>query len=157
MRVLGLVAQSCPTLWNLMDCSPPGSSVHGEYSGKNTGVGCHTLLPGGLPRCKQILYSLSHHGSPRILEWGACPFSRGSSQPRNQTRVSCIAGGFFLPVELPGKPNERTTFYHVSLCCSAWYKMAQYCCCLSCMCHSHCRCSNSSPQSSWACLYHSWN
>ena len=31
----------------------------------------------------------------RILEWVANPFSRGSSQPRNWTRVSCIAGGFF--------------------------------------------------------------
>ena len=31
----------------------------------------------------------------RILEWVATPFSRGSSQPRNQTGVSCIAGGFF--------------------------------------------------------------
>ena len=30
-----------------------------------------------------------------ILEWVAIPFSRGSSQPRNRTRVSCIAGGFF--------------------------------------------------------------
>ena len=33
-------------------------------------------------------------GSPRILEWVGCPFSRGSSQPRNWTRVSCIAGRF---------------------------------------------------------------
>ena len=31
----------------------------------------------------------------RILEWVAYPFSSGSSWPRNQTRVSCIAGGFF--------------------------------------------------------------
>ena len=31
----------------------------------------------------------------RILEWVACPFSRGSSQPKDQTQVSCIAGGFF--------------------------------------------------------------
>ena len=31
----------------------------------------------------------------RILEWVATPSCRGSSQPRNQTRVSCIAGGFF--------------------------------------------------------------
>ena len=31
----------------------------------------------------------------RILEWVAYPFSRGSSWPRNQTRVSYIAGGFF--------------------------------------------------------------
>ena len=31
----------------------------------------------------------------RILEWGAVPFSRGSSQPRDQTQVSRIAGGLF--------------------------------------------------------------
>ena len=49
----------------------------------------------GLPHCWQILYQLSHQGSPRILEWVAYPFSSGSSQLRNRTRVSCIAGGFF--------------------------------------------------------------
>ena len=32
-----------------MDCSPPGSSVHGDSPGKNTGVGCHALLQGNLP------------------------------------------------------------------------------------------------------------
>ena len=48
----------------------------------------------GRPHCRRILYQLSHKGSPRILEWVAYPFSRGSSQSRNQTRVSCIAGGF---------------------------------------------------------------
>ena len=31
----------------------------------------------------------------RIMEWGAFPFSRGSSQPKDGTQVSCIAGGFF--------------------------------------------------------------
>ena len=64
---------------------------HGIYSswnspGQNTGVGSRSLLQGifstqglnlGLPHCKQILYQLSHHGSPRILEWVAFPFSRG--------------------------------------------------------------------------------
>ena len=59
-----LVAQSCLTLCDPMDCSPPGSSVHG------------------------ILQA-------RILEWVAFPFSRASSQLRNQTQVSRIAGGFF--------------------------------------------------------------
>ena len=53
----------------------------------------------GLPHHRQILYQLSHQGSPRILEWIAYPFSRGSSQPRNWTRISWIAA------ELPGKPN----------------------------------------------------
>ena len=48
----------------------------------------------GLLHCRWILYCLSHQESPWILEWVDHPFSRGSSQPRNQTRVSCIAGGF---------------------------------------------------------------
>ena len=47
------------------------------------------------PHCGQILYQLSHKGSPRILEWVAYPFSSGSSLPRNRTRVSCIADRFF--------------------------------------------------------------
>ena len=41
-----LVAQSCPTLCDPKDCSLPGSSVHRDSSGKNTGVGCHALLQG---------------------------------------------------------------------------------------------------------------
>ena len=104
MYVPCLIAQSCPTLCNTMDCSPPGSSVHGDSPGKNTGVGCHALLQGifltqgsnpDLLHCRQILYHLSHQGSPRILKWVTYPFSRGSSQPRDQTQVSCIVGGFF--------------------------------------------------------------
>ena len=42
--MLCLVAHSCPMLCDPMDCSPPGSSVHGDYPGKNTAVGCHALL-----------------------------------------------------------------------------------------------------------------
>ena len=49
----------------------------------------------GTPRCRLILYQLSHKGSPRILVWVAYPFSSGSSQFRDWTEVSCIAGGFF--------------------------------------------------------------
>ena len=57
-------AQSCLILWNPMDRSPPGSSVHG----KNTGVGCHAILQGVFltpgsnpchPHCRRILYHLS--------------------------------------------------------------------------------------------------
>ena len=76
-----LVAQLCLTLSDPVDCSPPGSSVHG------------------------ILQA-------RILEWVAVPFSRGSSQPRDRTWVSHIAGRFFtlwdtreapilIPVSIP--------------------------------------------------------
>ena len=38
------VAQSCPTLSDPMDCSLPGSSIHGIFPGKSTRVGCHCLL-----------------------------------------------------------------------------------------------------------------
>ena len=58
------VTQSCPTLCCPMDCSPPGSSIHGIFQA-------------------------------RILEWIAISFSRGSSQPRDRTLVSCIAGRRF--------------------------------------------------------------
>ena len=51
----------------------------------------------------------SIHGilQARILEWVAIPFFRGSSQPRGQTQVSCIAGGFFT-TQLPGKPESSS-------------------------------------------------
>ena len=59
--------QSCPTFCDPMDCSPQGSSVHGDSPGKNAGVGCHALLQGlfltqglnscllWLLHCRQIL------------------------------------------------------------------------------------------------------
>ena len=81
---------------------------HGLYSpwnspGQNTGVGSLFLLQGifltrgsnpGLLCCRWILYQLSHWGSPKTLEWIACPFSSGSSWPRTRIVVSCIAGRF---------------------------------------------------------------
>ena len=41
--------QLCLTLYDPMDCSPPGSSVHGYFPGKTTGVDCHFLLQGIFP------------------------------------------------------------------------------------------------------------
>ena len=43
------VVQSCLTLCNSMDCSPPGSCVHGDSPGMSTGEDCHTLLQGIFP------------------------------------------------------------------------------------------------------------
>ena len=90
---------SCVRLFTILWLYSPWNAP-----GQNTGVGSLSLLQGifptqrsnpGLPHCRQILYQLSHKGSPRILEWVAYPFSSGSSRPRNQTRVPCITGGFF--------------------------------------------------------------
>ena len=58
------VAQSCPALCDPMDCSLPGSSLHGIFQA-------------------------------RVLEWVAISFSRGSSQSKDRTRVSCIPGRCF--------------------------------------------------------------
>ena len=67
-----LVAQSCPTLCDPMDCSPPGSSVQEIFQARITGVGCHFLLQGifptqgsqmGLLHYRQIHYQLSYKGS----------------------------------------------------------------------------------------------
>ena len=103
--VLCLVPQLCLTLCDTMDCSLPGFSAHGGYQGKNIRMGSDSLLQGIFPtqgsntdllHCRWILYHLTHQGSSRILEWVAYPSSRGSSWPRNQPGVSCIAGRFFI-------------------------------------------------------------
>ena len=103
IAVLCLVAQSCPTFCNPMDCSPPSSSVHGILQARILEWVAHALLRGifptqrsnpGLPHCRWSLYCLSHQGSPRILGWVAYLFSSRSSRPRNQTGVSSIAGRF---------------------------------------------------------------
>ena len=75
---------------SVVSYSLPLHGLHSPWNslGQNTGEGRCSLLKGifptqgsnpGLPHCGQILYQLSHKGSPRILEWVAYLFSRGSS------------------------------------------------------------------------------
>ena len=73
-----LVTKSCLTVYDPMDCCPPGSSVHG------------------------ILQA-------RILEWVVMPSSKGSSQFKDQTQVSCIAGGFHYWWILQHLSHQRIT------------------------------------------------
>ena len=130
--VLCFVTQSCLTLCNPKTCSLPGSSVHGDSPGQNTGVGSLSLLQGilptqgsnpGLPHCRQILYYLCSQGSPWILKWVAYPVSRGSFWPSNWTRVSCMAGRFFtswatrkVPMEhyVAIKEQNSDTYYNMN-------------------------------------------
>ena len=86
----------------------------------------------GLPHYRWILYHLSHQGSPRILEWGAYCFARGTSRPRNWTRISCTGGGFFT--SWATREAQDTFFIGVSLvnaykyaCVSKWTEVHDKC------------------------------
>ena len=82
-----LVAQSCPTL---CDCSPPGSSVHEIFPGKDTGVGCHFLLQGIFPTQESNLCLLHYR---QIL-----------TNPRTKLRSPALQADSLLS-EPPGKPR----------------------------------------------------
>jgi len=87
-----LVAQSCQTLCDPTDCSPPGASVHGILQAKNSGVGCHSLLqrifltPGlnpGLLHYRQVLCVA-----------GQTPKRSFVQAPKNCCNIqSCLPGG----------------------------------------------------------------
>ena len=63
-----LVAQLCLTLYDTMDSSPPGSSVHGDSPGKNAGVGRHALLQGIFPP-KDFWTLVSHIAGKFFAIW----------------------------------------------------------------------------------------
>ena len=113
--MLCLLAQSCPTLCNAMHCSSPGSSVHVDSPGKNTGVGCCALLQRifptqgmnpGRPHCRWILNCLSHQGSPRILE--------------GMDSLSLLQGIFPTQGSNPGLPHCSQILYQLSHKGSPW-------------------------------------
>ena len=81
-------------LWDPMDCSLPGSSVHGIFQA-------------------------------RILEWVAIPFSRGTSQPRDQTHisyVSCIGRWILVPRSHLGSPDTMNELRHVQHNKTKWVR-----------------------------------
>ena len=126
------VAKSCRTLSDPMDCSLPDSSIHGIFQARVLEWGAiafsviviremkikATVRNFNIPTsevkvvqsCATLCDPMDYivHGiiQARILEWVAVPFSRGSSQPRHGTWVSCISNS--LPAEPPGEPNIPT-------------------------------------------------
>ena len=86
--------------------------------GQNTGVDSFPFSkdlpnPGIEPRSPSLQVDslpTEPQGSPRVLEWVAYPFSRGSSQPRNQTGVSCIAGRFFTSWAIREAPGGQQLY-----------------------------------------------
>ena len=100
-------AQSCPTLCDPMDCSLPGSSIHGIFQARVLEWGAIAMCMLSCFNCAQLsattdcsLPCSSVHGilPARILEWVAMSSPRGSSQPRTEPTslmYPALAGGFF--------------------------------------------------------------
>ena len=121
--MLCLVAQWYPTLCNSMDCSPSGSSVHGDSLVKNTRVGCHALLQGifltqesnpGLPHCRWIFYHLSQQRSPRILEWVPIPSPWDIPNPGIESGSPALKANS-LPAKLLWKSSCKSCFFFLNL------------------------------------------
>ena len=78
MKQSALSAQSCQTICDPMDCSPPGSSVHGILQARilqwvaipfSRGFFPIQGLNAGLLHCRQFLYHLYHQGSIEIFQY----------------------------------------------------------------------------------------
>ena len=137
----------CPILSYPMNCSLPGSSVYG-FSRQEYWSGLTFLTPGDLPdpgikalSCTGSGWWFRHQvvsdscdsmdcrlpGSPvhgilqaKILEWVAISFSRGSSQPRDQTQVSCIAGRFFTHLATREALTDLFTYLFIFTTNATW-------------------------------------
>ena len=92
-------------------CDPMDYSVHGILQARRLEWVAFPFsrrtfptqgLNQGLPHCRQILYQLSHQGSPRILEWVAYPFSSNLPNPGIKLMSPALQADS-LPTELPGK------------------------------------------------------
>ena len=113
--------QLCLTLCNLMDYSPPGSSVHGDSPGKNTGVGCHALLQG------IFLIQGSNLCLLCLLHWQAgslslAPPGKPLPYSRRLETTSSSQFGFFFPSQnifpyFTGihSPLKKRTAFHIKL------------------------------------------
>ena len=92
------VTQSSPTLCDPMNCSMPGLPVHHqlpEFTQTHVRWVSDAIQPSHPPPPNHLILppGSSGHGifQARILEWVAIHFSRGSSRPRDWTRVSCVS------------------------------------------------------------------
>ena len=130
------VAQSCPTLWDPHGLWPARLLRPWDFPGKNTGVGCHFLLQGlflpqgsnsDLPQCGQILYCLSHQGSPshplNLPESFCCPWTLRPSPPALKgpsIRLNCLATNLLfatdvIPHSVMGQKPHGLSFVVVAI------------------------------------------
>ena len=100
--------QSCLTLYDPMDCIPPGSSVHGDSPGKNTGMGCHAFLQGIFPSQGSKVRLL------HLLHWqaGSLPLAPPG---KSSGPLKCDGQGhrmIHLPLSDTRKPGTLQLWFH---------------------------------------------
>ncbi|CAI9160615.1 unnamed protein product [Rangifer tarandus platyrhynchus] len=102
-----LVTEPCLTVCNPTDCSPPGSSVHGDSPGKNTGVGCHALLQTqGSNLCPmQWKHTLSH--------WTAG--ERPQNHKNSLQKSTVVKGHFFSKPKIFLDPERGVERWNANL------------------------------------------
>ena len=106
--MLCLVVQLYPTLCDSMDCSPTGSSVHGDSPGKNNGMGCQAFLQGNLPKpgIKPRPPALQVDFSPSELP--------GKPKNTGMNNLSLLQGNFLTQESNQGLLHCRQTPYQMS-------------------------------------------
>ena len=118
-----------------MDCSPPGSSVHGDSPGKNTGVACHALLQGifptpgwnpGLLNYWWILYHLSHQEACQLTNTAYHVFFKlcfhsisVSSTVKNLPEMQEMQRHGFDP--WVGEIPQRRAWQHTAVILTGWF------------------------------------
>ena len=101
--------------------------------------------------CNPTDYTVHRIPQARILEWGAVHFSRGSSQPKDQTQVSRIAGRFFTRwATREGKLLDILQFRSVAQSCPTLWSHGLQHANLPCPSPTPGACSNSCPSSRWS-------
>ena len=97
-----------------MDCSPPGSSVHGDSPGRNAGVGCHALLQGifptqvsntGLPCCRWISLPHDPPAKPKNTGVGSLFPLQGNFQIQESNWSLLLCRGILYQLSYPGSPG----------------------------------------------------
>ena len=111
------IAQSCLTLCNPKDCSPPGSSIHGDSPGKNTGEGCHARPPqGDLPNpgteprspALQVNFLPSEPpGKPKTTRMGSLSLLQGNFPTQESNKCLLHCRWILYQLSYLGSPQEQ--------------------------------------------------
>ena len=118
--VLCLVTQLCPTLCEPVDCSQPGSSVHGDSPDKNTEVGCHFLLQRIFPTQGSNV-GLLHCSNTYPIHW-IRPSHRGrlKAEEKGMTEDEVVEWHHRLNGNGHGQTLRDGEGWGGLTCCSSW-------------------------------------